>query len=759
MRAILNLLVPTLIILAFSIPGLLMLKPNGDSRVFFDKNSDEYAKVMDLEEEFSGNNTIMFVIESKSGDVFEKDMLDAIYELTEKLWTMSYVQKVDSLTHFNRTQTIDDVLETSPLYHPEHYDAGDFDVDAIRRYAKTEDRLIHSLLGQGLDVTAVVVTLNIERSNPDQVSEVIGWARTLSENIDNQLPNASVNLAGTTVYANALTEATRAEFTTKIPLIFLLMAVVLFVILRNVGLVIATLYIIVITIACTLGIAGWLGVPATPIMAFVPVALFAIVLADAVHFITGYLYHIKNVTTKEDAIAESIKDNFTPMLVTSLTTAVGFLCLNVSNSPPYIHFGNLAAAGSVIAFLFTVLWMPKWIELIPVNSSIKQSTGINSIFMVAIRKPYTSIVLVAAVVLFSSLQLPKNYLDERIDLYFDDSWEISRTNSLINDKLTGIHRLEYRVNTYDGITITSPIYLDALSDFRVWAMAQPNVANVVSFEQVIKTINQQMNEGDSEYYKTPESRELASQYLLLYELSLPFGSNIESIVNFDKSATRSKVVLYSSSSREIIKFEEDASRWIRNNWPEQMWADAISLEAAFASLNIENSYSLITSTIAGFFIIALILSIVLRSWTLGMLSIVSNVLPAVTAFGFWGLLDGQIGLAVSIVTVITLGIVVDDTIHLLSKYQKAKTRLKLSSRNAAIYALETTGRALYTTTVVLVLCFGTLAFSHFKPNADLGLLCALTLAIALIIDLFMFLPLVMLLGEKREVLNSLEVAK
>lgn len=737
------LIVPSLILLVLFIPGIMQLTPNSDPRVFFDKNNVEYQAVLDLEQEFTQNNSVIFVFESISGQVFEERILRDIDRLSTILWTKSHVQRVDSLTNFQRTQNIDDTLETSALYDPQ----ANNDLKEIRQYSRHEPRLMNSILGSNLDVTAVVATLDVDRAVQTQVAEVTRWATDLADEFNQSNTDYKIHLAGSVIYSNALSDATKIEFQTKLPIVLGLMILILYTILRNAWLVVAILYAITMTNIVTLGIAGWAGIPLTPIIAFVPISLIAIVLADAVHLITSYLHSIDDNLTRDDAIKQSLRTNFKPMLITSLTTAIGFLCLNISDSPPYQHLGNITAAGSIIAFIFTVYWLPHWVTLAPATS--RKALFADFSILNYLQRPKSSIFVVLVGLVLLGSQLPNNYLDERMDRFFDETWQIKRTNDLVNEKLTGVHRLEYRVPSSAGLTITSERYLQALSEFTDWASAQPHVAHITGFDQIIKTINQQMHEGFDHFYKVPGNDELNSQYFLLYEMSLPYGATLEDIVNFEKSATRLRIMLHSTSSSEILQFRNNANRWIKSNWPEEMITPAISLEAAFSDLNRQNSQSLIQGTLLGFGLIAIMLCITLKSIKLGLISIVSNTLPALAGFGVWGMVDGQVGLAVSIVTVITLGVVVDDTIHMLTKYQTAMSDFKYTSKQAAIYALHTTGKALFTTTMVLFICFGVLSFSHFKPNADLGFLSATTLAIALIIDVFLLLPLIMFIDRDK----------
>lgn len=752
--ATLWLVLPSLIIITFCIFGLARLQPNGDPRIFFDRDSTEYQTVLKLEDEFTRNTTIIFVIESKIGTVFNKEILGSIHDLTQSLWGQTHVTRVDSLSNFQRTQSIEDTLETDDLYKAEELSQDV--INEIARYSAGESRLINGVLGPDLDVSAVIATLDIERSDQTQVNEVISWAKALKSQFENNNSDIKIHLAGSVAYSDALTDATRIELETKLPWVFGLMIVVLYLILKSGWLVTATLYVVIITNLITLSIAGWAALPITPIIAFVPVSLIAIVLADAIHLNTSYQRALAQSKNRIESIQSAVSENFQPMLVTSITTAIGFLCLNISESPPYKHLGNLVAIGSVFAFVLTVYWMPTWISIFPVKAASPSSRL--KISDRLLRFPKISIGIVCLLLAFLAMQLPKNYLDEQMDRFFDDTWEIKKTNTLVNERLGGVHKIEYRVESTSDIPITSQKYLMALSDFSHWASSHPKVAQVVGFDQIIKTIHQQMNNGDDEFYDIPADDQLNSQYFLLYEMSLPYGTNIQDRVNFEKTATRITVVLHSSSSSELIEFRDDANNWIKQNWPMELWTKSISLEAAFSQLNIDNSVSLLQGTFMGFVIIGIVLCFTLKSLKLGVLSLLSNTLPALAGFGIWGIKDGQIGLAVSIVAVITLGVVVDDTIHLLSKYKKLSSKEGYDPVRSAKEALSTTGKALFTTTAVLFICFGVLSFSHFKPNADLGFLSASTLALALIIDVFLLLPAVMLLDKKNKLPQQKQLA-
>ncbi|KPJ89223.1 MAG: hypothetical protein AMJ53_15950 [Gammaproteobacteria bacterium SG8_11] len=146
----------------------------------------------------------------------------------------------------------------------------------------------------------------------------------------------------------------------------------------------------------------------------------------------------------------------------------------------------------------------------------------------------------------------------------------------------------------------------------------------------------------------------------------------------------------------------------------------------------------------------MILIIALRSIKIGFISLIPNLVPAAMGFGLWGLLVGEVGLALSVVAGMTLGIVVDDTVHFLSKYLRARRENHLPAPDAVRYAFTTVGMALLTTTIVLVVGFLILAQSSFQLNAGMGMLTSIVISFALLADFLFLPPLLMKFEEKKD---------
>jgi predicted RND superfamily exporter protein len=340
-------------------------------------------------------------------------------------------------------------------------------------------------------------------------------------------------------------------------------------------------------------------------------------------------------------------------------------------------------------------------------------------------------------------QIPRNELNDQFVKYFDQSFEFRRDTDFATEHLTGIYRVEYSFPSGEPGGINEPAYLERVEAFANWYRVQPEVLHVSALTDIVKRLNRNLHGDDPAWYRLPESRELAAQYLLLYELSLPFGLSLNDQIDVDRSATRVGAILQNLTTNQMLALEARAQAWLRAHLPPGLSAEGSSAAVIFSHIGARNIRAMLKGAFFAMLLIAAVLVIALRSLRIGLLSMLPNLVPLAMAFGLWGLLVGQVGLALSVVTGITLGIVVDDTVHFLSKYLRARRELGKSVAEAVRHAFATVGTALWVTSLVLVLGFSVLALSNFELNAGMGLLTALTIALALAAD-FLLLPALLL---------------
>ncbi|NNE05371.1 MAG: MMPL family transporter, partial [Xanthomonadales bacterium] len=450
---------------------------------------------------------------------------------------------------------------------------------------------------------------------------------------------------------------------------------------------------------------------------------------------------------KAAAIVEAVRLNFMPVSITSLTTIVGFASLNFSDSPPFWHLGNITAIGIAGAWVLSLTLLPALLAMMPVGFRVKRTSKFYkpamerfADFVIARRKRLlvvVSVIALSLVAFIPTLQLN----DEWVEYFSTDIEFRNDTDSAM--AYFGMYPIEFSVGANGPGGVSEPLYLEKLDQFASWLRDQPQVTHVYAFSDIMKRLNKNLHGDDQGYYRIPDNRDLSAQYLLLYEISLPYGLDLNDRINVDKSATRVTATLTDADSIETKQFLSDAQAWLADNAPAYMHARPTSAGVMFTYIAERNVINMVGGTIAAVLAISVILAFALRSVSLGLLSLVPNGLPIMATFGAWAILVGEVGFSVATVASISLGIVVDDTVHFLSKYVRARSERKLSAEDSIRYAFKSVGTAIVTNTVILAVGFAVLMFSDFKVNADMGLLTSLAIVFALVLD-FLLLPALLL---------------
>jgi len=520
---------------------------------------------------------------------------------------------------------------------------------------------------------------------------------------------------------------------------------------------VVTLLITILSTIAAMGFAGYTGVKLTPPSAMAPTIIMTIAIADCVHILVSMFHEMRNGKTKREAIVESLRVNIQPVFLTSFTTVIGFMTLNFSDSPPFHDLGNISAAGVITAWILSMTLLPALMVILPVRVKAhveNKSTAMDRLADFVIGNRTKLLVGMGIVVIALSSMASKIELDDRFVEYFDKSIQFRVDSDFTRDNLTGIDQVEFSIGSGESGGVSNPEYLLNLEKFVTWLRAQPNVVHVNTMTDVMKRLNKSMHGDDQTWYKLPEERDMAAQYLLLYEMSLPYGLDLNSQINVDKSASRVTVTMGAVPSSGLRNIAEVSSQWLVDNTPSYMHAEATSASVMFAYISDRNIKSMLIGTALAFLMISAALMVALRSVKIGLISLIPNMVPAAMAFGVWGIFVGQVGMAVSVVAATSLGLIVDASVHFLSKYTRSRREHGTSSQEAVRYAFSTVGKALWVTTAVLVLGFAVLALSTFKVNGDMGLLTATTIAIALFVDFLLLPPLLMLFDGNKVKTND-----
>jgi len=732
-----------------------------DYRIFFGEDNPQLTAFESMQKIYSKSDNVSFVVVPEGDTVFTAKHLASLKKLTKESWQVPFSTRVDSITNFQYTYAEEDDMMVEDLVMNTN-NLTDSDLAKIKQIATTDPLLVNKIVSESGHVSVVNVTVQLPGIDPiietPQVAEAV---RAIKEKFLAENPGTQVYLSGMIMMNTSFSEASLNDGATLIPLMFLVVIVTIGLLLRTISGTFATVLIIVISIVSTMGLAGWLGFYLTGPSSSAPTMILTLAVADCIHILTSMFYEMRQGVEKREAIRRSIKVNFQPIFLTSITTAIGFLSMNFSDSPPFRDLGNLVAIGVMLAFVFSVTIFPAMLSLLPVKVKVKaegkkDAIGALADFVISKRKillPLTSVIIIG----FATF-IPQNQLNDDFVKYFDDRVPYRVATDFMQENLSGMMVLEISVKTGEASGINAPKYLSTISHFSDWLRQQPETDHVNTITDTLKRLNKNMHADDPSYYKLPESQEMSAQYLLLYEMSLPYGLDLNNQLNVDKSSSRIVATFENMSSTELISMEAKINEWFSANGNGYV-VDLASPSLMFAHIGQRNIVSMLIGTTLALILISILLGIALKSWRYGVISLLPNLLPAAVAFGVWGFYQGQVGLGLSVVVGMTLGIVVDDTVHFLSKYIHAQREKGLDPKGAVHYAFDNVGRALWITTFVLVMGFGVLAQSSFKMNADMGLLTAITIFIALVVDFLFLPPLLMMLDKGRKSRASKQAQK
>ena len=740
----------SVLLVAAASSGIMRLGFSGDYRIFFDEDNPQLLALEALEDTYGKNENVVFLIVPDDGDATSETALAAAVWLTEAAWQTPYSRRVDSLTNFQHTTADGDDLYVRNLVDSQQL----ADAEArsrVRAVALSDPRVEGSILATGGDVSVVNVTVELPGGDLlEPVAEVAGFARDIAAQAEERFPGVDLRVVGTVMVNQTFLEASIDSQMIFLPASLVLMALILAILIRGMAGVAATGTVIVFSILASIGLGGWAGLPFSPPIAPAPTIVLMIVVANCVHLLVTLQQRIRAGDSRRDAIVESLRINLYPVFLASVTTTLGFLSMNFSEVPPYRHLGNFVAFGIAASFLLSVTFLPAMLSLLPIRAGSDRRHGgplLSSLADLVLRRRKPLLWGWAAVVLAMIVAIPRNELNDVLVHFFDESVEFRRDTDFMDERLSGNTVLDYSLEAAGADGATDPVFLSEVSDFAEWFREQPSVRHVSVITDTFRQLNQSMHGDDPAFYRIPESQELAAQYLLLYELSLPQGLDLNNQIDTARSATRMTVSSRTLYSRDLLDLNARAEAWLAENAPRIAGFNSSGPSALFAYIGQRNIRAMLIGTVVVLVAISAILLGALRSLRLGLVSIVPNLLPAVMGFGVWGLTVGQVGLSLSVVVAMTIGIVVDDTVHFLIKYRRARRQFGRDPEQAVHYAFETAGRALFTTTIVLVAGFLIFAFSPFLPTAQVGILTAMIIGFALIADLTL-LPALLLAVDK-----------
>ena len=746
-----------LIATVIAIFSLAQIEIDASYRSFFSPGDPLVISLDELHDQYITGDTTVFMVTVDEGDIFNKTALTAVESLTAEAWTLPKSVRVDSLTNFPYSRSQGDDLHVADLVE-DAAKMSDAELAQIKTDTLNEPLIMKRLLSDDGQAALIVVTFNHETGESLEVNQEIYYAaQKIRDEYREKYPELGIYLSGVVSGNAAFTDVATSDGERIIPLAIVCALIAMFFYLWYEGgrmgtaasSMLGALAIINASVMIPMGLMVAMGIAANNVTSIIPVVILTLAVADALHILITYYQRLRAGDERKPALLESLRVNAEPVWLTSATTIMGFLALNFSESPPFRQMGNIVAIGVFTAWISANTLLPAIISLLPARVSQASRERHNPMPGLAKRvvRHYKLILGAGVLSLAAGIAcIPLNTLNDSWSTYLTRDTDFGHDTSYLLDKFEDFNQVEFDMSSGREGGIFDPAYLQTVSEFADWLREQPEVRYVQSIDLTLKRLSKNMHGDDPAYYRMPQSEAEAAQYLLLYEMSLPYGADLTNDINIGKSSSRLVVGLRGSDTAYHLDVQDRIQNWLKENAP-NMYHPGTSSTTIMANLANRDAKGMLWGTGLALLVIALTICIVFRSFKYGALSMLVNAMPATIALGIWGIVVGQVGISVSMVFAACLGIIVDYCVHFMSKYRRAKHEQNLTAEKAIEYAFSTVGVALLVTTAVLVINFGILGLSQFRLNIYMGVLTALTIVLALLCQLFL-LPALLLAAER-----------
>lgn len=695
---------------------------------YFRQDNPEVANFHKLESDFGAQQSLLVLLQYEGDTLLSEQGVSLLYSLTEKIQSLNGVQRIQSLLS---TAISNQQQDTRTLYR--HLKMGDALNDSI--LGQLADNVSNSSL---LSNNAKVASLQIHFTDEEQSEALYPAINDIITNGFITPGFGEARMLGPVEIKHALHQALLHDGFYLMPLVLICGMGVLWYFLRSWWLVVAGATSIIVALWATAGVVGLLKLTINQTSALAFCIAFIIALADIIHLLMSFTHQDPDLPP-QNAMLNALRTNFMSLFLTSLTTGIGFLSLNGSSSPVFATFGNIAAIGVTCAFLAAI-------SITPVVAVLKQtqarnlepdlfqrwSSSINN-FRNNLTSSHYMLFYIVSFALSACVFL-NQYHNDPLDYFQADSPIIQASN--LSETEFGVHHpITVQLDTRQRDGIFSPKFLTTVNAFENWLEAKPQVSRYDSFSGVLTQLKRHLHQNHLKWSAAPnQSAELADLWNL-YEMSSP--DNTPETLGLDQHFQTAilSVGVPKLKSSELLKLKQDIEYWFADNAPD-ISISVTGHAILFASIGKQLTSNMFIGGLLSAMVISLLIGLFLRNMRMGMLCLIPNLFPASVVYGLWGTSVGVIDIAAAGTLSISLGIVVDDTIHILKRYIGFRES-GLPPQLSIEKTFEQVGSALMLTTVILTLGMLVLTLSIFGPNQTTAILMASIILVALLYDLIM----------------------
>ena len=618
-----------------------------------------------------------------------------------------------------------------------HWDKPDlYAADSAKIYAYSKG--VGTLFSE--DAQSIAILVKIEPNLSKQETDTVYFEM---KEVMNRFAFDEMHVAGKVIGQAYYIEQIQFEFALFFSIAILLVVFILSLVYRSIWGVIVPLLVVMLSAIWLLGLMGVVGKQIDIMTALLPLVIFVVGVSDVIHLLSRYFEEIRNGKAKLEAIMVAYKQVGMATFLTSFTTALGFLTLLSSGIQPVRELGIYAAAGVFIAFFLSFSLLPAILVLTKVPklaykepSDLFWNKLVRIIFFFSMRNQWkilsaTLVVIVISLWSISRIEV-NNYLLE--DVGKDDPMRYSF--EYFERYFAGARPFELAVSVKDStLDVFDPAVVRELERVDKYLQENFGVGDVISPLTMIRSAHQALNGGRDSEFRIPESTEELNKALKVVQMFRK-RPEFEALVTVDGREARFSGKTGDMGGKKAKALGMALSDHFANDDPLHTIDFRLTGMAVLIDKNNETlSLNMMFGLLFALGVVAVIMGLLFRSVKMALVTLIPNVLPLLAIGAVMGIAGIDMKVSTSIIFGIAFGIAVDDSIHYLSKY-----RLERGKGRSHVWALRrtsvSTGKAIILTSLILCAGFFTLISSDFTSTFYVGLLVSITLAVAVIADLF-----------------------
>jgi len=679
------------------------------------------------EEWFNIKDGIIIAIENTAG-IYNIETLTKIKQITKDLQKMPEIEKADVTSLYTADNIVgtEDGMDVKAFY--KRVPKSQEKLDALQQKVKANEMVVGRLVSTDEKVSLIIARIGDDVFTQDFYNRILDLGKSYER-------PENIYVAGRPIVEGTMALLGPADMQKMVPIVIVIIMLVLLLLLRSIKNTIFTLLVVFISTVWTFGLMAFVGIPIYAVSTMIPVMLIAIGVAYGIHLYS----HLEMTLNKKpglstkDAIEDMLSEMWKPVVMTAVTTAVGFISLLTSQVYPIKYFGLFTAFGVLSAMVLSLVMIPAGLMIFKLPKIRKKSTASNNdntgfahrFSNELLKKKSLTIIITGLIVVISILGMQKVWINSSFLDKFEKDSDIVLTDKFINKNFGGTSMLSLVLESDKKDVFKNAEALRLVDELQNDVESLDIVGNSFSLTDYLKRMNKVMNADDEAFNIIPDSRELIAQYLLLYEMSGD-PENLWKVTDYEFRKMNITVQIKSDNSKEtnrvINRIEQYRDKFADKDI-EMNYAGSGYKALVFTDLILEGQ---VASLLMSLIIVFVLLSFMFKNIRAGLIGSVPIVITSLISFGVMGLLNIPLSTTTALMSSIAIGIGIDYAVHFIDRYKinLSKTKdMKLSIGKT----MHHSGRAIMFNAVVVIAGFMVLLFSVFPPNRVLGALVSLNM--------------------------------